>query len=208
MENEAVNDEKFGGYVGQHGDKVGLEGAVLVEADVEQRAVGNEEQQSADEGDDGCGIDSGEQLVKGKAVHGAVNQQIDEHGVEKLFGQGGFKPLEHQHGGNEIHGGAEDDSPQRNDGKVNKAAVRDDEADVRRPEADAARGEPLCALGNEQNVAQPAGEDGGNDDAQRIRRNAAVPAQQSKQQPGLCYGAELFVAFKACVNVDDGVNDK
>ena len=95
----------------------------------------------------------------------------------------------------DVHRPGEDYRPHGDGGKVNVVGIGNDEADVGRKEAQSADGKPLDALGDEQHIAEPARDYCGDDDRERGLNAAKVPAQEGKQQEGLCDASKRFVAL-------------
>jgi hypothetical protein len=181
---------------------VRFEASVLFEPDVEQGGVGDEEQHRADKRDRRRKAGQGNELIQREAVHCAVCKKIRRHGIEELFRQIRPEPAEDERGDGDIRDSRGDDEPERNDGEVNVIRIGGDEAYMGYQKAYSAGREPLDALGDEQHVAQPACEYGGDDDGQRVAHAEAVPAQQRQQDNALGLSTKPGVAFEACVKVD------
>ena len=93
---KSLNYHELSNNVGEHDDKMVFEHGVLIEAHVEQGGIGDEEQHCAYKGNNSCLAGEGDKLEQCKAVHRAVDKQIDKHGVEKLLRKMRLKAFEYQ----------------------------------------------------------------------------------------------------------------
>ena len=84
---KSEDDEQFPDGVGEHHQEVGLQAAVLVETHEEQRGIGDEEQGGTNGRGEGGGAGNADPAEDGKAVHGSVDEQIQEHGIEQRLRQ-------------------------------------------------------------------------------------------------------------------------
>ena len=187
---------------------MGLQAAVLVEAHEKQGGVGDEEQRGTDGRGEGGGAGNADPAEDGKAVHGSVDEQIQEHGIEQRLRQVGLEFREDVgHHRNEEHR-QKDHQPHGDCGEVHVLQIAEDKEHMADHERDAAGSEPFDALGHQKDIPQPAEDQCQDDEGGGDPGRQHVESQQCQQDKGLGHVPHLFVLFQGCVQMDGGGDDE
>lgn len=183
---QAQNDQQFAERIGAHHEEMRFLTGVSLEADKEQRRVGDEKQRSAHGGDKPCRGAEADAAQERKAVHDGIEQQIQHHrGVQPLRQ---MRPEPDGKQGDRGGAGQEDDQGRRrgDPGRIEIPPVAEDVAHMAEQKGDPPGGKPSGPLPHQQHIPEPAENQRQHDRSPRRRRCREIKAQQRQHEKGLC----------------------